>query len=63
LIPKIWAKRINIFIAAINLALAIKNYILFTMCREGICPEKKAGIYLLLLVSIFLLAMTFFPKK
>ncbi len=62
LLPKIWAKRSNIFIAAVNLALAIKNSILFTFCREGICPEKRAGIFLLVITCALIQAMTFFPK-
>lgn len=59
---KIWIKRVNIFTAAINLALAIKNYLVFTMCREGICPQKQAGIYLLVAIAILIQVMTFLPK-
>ncbi len=62
LIPNVWAKRINIFIAAMNLAWAIRNYLLVTTCYLGDCPEKRIGIYLLLLVSVTILMMTFLPK-
>jgi hypothetical protein len=55
----IWIKRANVFIAAANLALAIKNFILFSICREGICPERKAGLYLLILLAAVILLMTF----
>lgn len=61
-IPKIWAKRTNVFIAAINFAFSIKNYILFSLCREGICPEKKAGIFLLVFICLVIQIMTLFPK-
>jgi hypothetical protein len=31
-LPKIWAKRTNVFIAAINLAWAFRNYIVLSSC-------------------------------
>ena len=61
-IPKIWAKRTNVFIAAINLAWALRNYLLLTSCIVGECPEKKAGLYLLMLTSIIIQVMTLLPK-
>ena len=61
-IPTIWAKRTNVFIAAFNLAWSIRNYLLVTGCLMGDCPEKRYGIYLLILLSIVTLLMTFFPK-
>ncbi len=61
-IPKIWAKRINVFVAAINLAWGIRNYILLTTCFMGECPEKRYGLFLELLLCSFILVMTFFPK-
>ena len=62
LIPKIWAKRFNVFIAAINLAWSIRNYILLTTCYMGECPHKKPGLFLLLAICSFIQVMTFFPK-
>ena len=62
IIQKIWAKRINVFIAAVNLAWGVRNYILLTTCFMGECPEKKYALFLELLLSISILIMTFFPK-
>lgn len=62
IIPKIWAKRINVFAGAINLAWSVRNYILLTTCFMGECPEKKAGLILALALSAYILVMTFFPK-
>src|SRR4051812_17807569 len=45
LVPKIWAKRTNLFITGIMLAYAISLYIKYTSCYNGYCPEKQAGIY------------------
>ncbi len=62
LVPKIWAKRINVFMGAINLAWSVRNYILLTTCFMGECPQLKAGLILSLALSAFILVMTFFPK-
>ncbi|MEP6846156.1 MAG: hypothetical protein ABI861_09135 [Panacibacter sp.] len=61
-LPKIWAKRTNVFIAAINLAWAFRNYLLLNTCLLGECPEKKAGLYLLLLASGIIQVMALLPK-
>jgi len=61
IIPKIWAKRINVFIGAINIAWCIRNYILLTTCDTE-CPHIKAGLILSMALSSFILVMTFFPK-
>ena len=61
LIPKIWAKRTNVIIGALNIAWSLRNYLLVGTCSGGICPEKKAGIFLLLFLSFFIEIMTFIP--
>ena len=62
LIPKVWAKRINVFIAAINLAWSIRNYILLSSCYMGECPQKKPGLFLAFFLCLFIQVMTFLPK-
>ena len=61
-IPKIWAKRVNTFIAAINVAWAFRNYIVITSCFMGECPEKKISIYLVILVPVIILITSLLPK-
>jgi hypothetical protein len=62
LLPKLWAKRINIFWAALGLGYAVKAYINFASCYgAGYCPEKKAGIYLMIFSAILILAAAIFP--
>ena len=61
LIPTIGAKRTNIFIGCINLGWAFKNYILFSMCRQGECPEVKTGLILVIVFSLIIQVMTFLP--
>jgi hypothetical protein len=62
LLPKIWAKRSNLFVCALAVGYAIKSYILFTSCYNAYCPEKKAGIYLMLAATILMLVASAFPK-
>ncbi len=61
-IQKIWAKRTNLFIGAINFAWSVRNYLLVTTCYFGECPEKKIGLFALLIFAFGAMIMTFFPK-
>lgn len=61
LIPKIWAKRTNIFVGAITIAFGIKCFLLFTACYKGICPDKKLGIFLVLIASAIMTLAAILP--
>lgn len=61
-VPRIWAKRTNIFIAALHLGWAFKNYLIFSMCRLGECPVVKPALYLLLFSAFLIQVMTFLPQ-
>jgi hypothetical protein len=61
LIQKVWAKRANMFFCAIVVSYAIKSFIVFSGCYKGICPDKKAGLWIMLLAAIGMLVMTLFP--
>ncbi|MEO7264778.1 MAG: hypothetical protein ABIW38_07690 [Ferruginibacter sp.] len=61
LINKVWAKRVHIILAAIILSYTFKTYVLFTSCYNAYCPEKKPGIYLVLIASIIILIVALFP--
>ncbi len=62
LIPKIWAKRINVFLTALFFAWAVRNYIILTTCDGGECPKKQVGLFLLLAFSAITMIMSFLPK-
>lgn len=62
LLPKIWAKRTNVFLGALNFSWAIRNYILLTTCMMGLCPERHWALLALVFISAISLLMTFFPK-
>jgi hypothetical protein len=61
ILPKLWAKRLNILIGALMVAYSIKTYILFTSCYRGDCPVKKLGIFLVLVLPLFIIIATVLP--
>ena len=61
LINRIWAKRVLLFVAAINIAYLIKTYVLFTTCYSALCPVKLYGLYILMAGTILLLVVSVFP--
>jgi hypothetical protein len=60
-IPKVWAKRWNLLVVALNIAWAVRNYFIITMCREGDCPEKQTGLYLVIIACVLMLVAALFP--
>lgn len=61
LTPTLWAKRANIFVTAINMGWAIRNYLLISQCRGGECPVKEIWIYLMVGASLLMLVSALFP--
>jgi len=62
LIPKIWAKRANVVFCTLNFAWALKNYLLISRCEAGECPEKQAGIFIIVALSLLMMVMSLIPK-
>ena len=60
-IPKIWAKRFNVLVTALNLAWAARNYFVVSACNWGECPEKHISIYLLMPFSLLMLVSALLP--
>jgi hypothetical protein len=60
-IQRLWAKRTNLLITALNIGWAIRNYFIITACMGGDCPVKKAGIYMMLLASTLMMVSALFP--
>lgn len=61
LLPYTWAKRTNIFITGLNIAWAIRNYIVLSKCYGGECPEKSINLYLLMIATGLMLLMSLLP--
>ena len=62
LLPRIWAKRTNLFVAALLFAYCIRTYIIFTSALFEGEVEKQAGIYLIIILSFIMLLGSLFPK-
>ena len=61
LVPKLWAKRANPFVGAINFAWAVRNLLLLSTCRTGECPQTTVWLYVYFTASLILLVMTVLP--
>lgn len=61
-IPTIWAKRWNVLFTAINIAWAVRNFILVSTCIFGDCPQVKPALYLLLVFAGIILLMSLLPR-
>ena len=61
-LPKVWAKRTNLFIGALNFSWSVKNYLVLSTCLMGECPTKMPALFALVALSGISLVMTFFPK-
>ncbi len=59
---KMWMKKVNLFLAAMQVAYAVRTYILFTSSMFPGEVEKKIGIILLIPLSVLLLISSVFPK-
>jgi hypothetical protein len=57
----LWAKRLNLVVPALNMAWAIRNYLMVTMCRGGECPEIRVSIWLVVASSLLMLLAALFP--
>ena len=62
LLPKVWAKRVNLFLAALGMGYAIKTFVLFTGCYNAYCPQRLPGLYIMLISSIVLTLAAVFPN-
>ena len=62
LLPKVWAKRANLFICSLTVAYAIKTFILFSSCYNNYCPQKLFSLYLMVCCTLVMLLASVFPK-
>ena len=61
LIPRIWSRRTNLFLAAFAFSWALRNIIIYSRCEMGECPERRIGIWLTMIGSILVLLAAIFP--
>jgi hypothetical protein len=59
--PRVWAKRLNLLVTALNLGWALRNFFIIATCSGGECPIRKIGLWLSLLASLLMLVSALFP--
>jgi hypothetical protein len=59
----LWLKRTAFLSGGLCVAYAIKNFLLFGSCYRGYCPDKQAGLYMMLLSSLMIFIMAFLPES
>ena len=62
LMPRLWAKRANLFLAALLFAYCVRTYVIFTGALFEGEVEKLAGIYLIVILSFLVLLGSVFPR-
>jgi hypothetical protein len=60
-IPRLWAKRANLPVVAVNMGWTIRNFFVIAACRAGECPEKQTGLWLTGIASLLMLLAALFP--
>ena len=60
-IQRVWAKRINLLVTALNLGWAVRNFLIISSCMGGECPVKKMGLFGIVLASVIMLVAALFP--
>lgn len=61
LVPRLWAKRTNLAVVALNTAWAIRNFLVIASCQGGECPLRQVGLWLALGSSLLMLLSALFP--
>jgi hypothetical protein len=61
LVQRIWAKRLNLLVTAVNVAWALRNFFIIAACSGGECPQRETGMWLMILTSILMLLSALFP--
>ena len=51
-INRIWSLRTAFFVSVVNLAWALRNFLLIAACTGGDCPVRQTALYVLLFSSI-----------
>lgn len=60
--PRVWAKRLNLVVAALNAGWALRNFLVIAGCQAGECPVRQLALYLLALSVLLQLAASLLPS-
>ena len=56
-IPRNWAHRACIILAALNVGWTVRNFTLLSMCYGGECPVRQAAFYVYLITGLLLILL------
>jgi len=61
LLPKVWAKRTDLFLCAIGMAYGLKAFFEYRGVYGGVLPQALPGIYLMATACLIMLIAAIFP--
>jgi hypothetical protein len=61
LLPKVWAKRVDLFLCALCMAYALKAFFEYKGVYFGVVPQAKIGLYLMLGAALVMMMAAIFP--
>lgn len=62
IIPRVWAKRLNLFLSALLFAFCIRSFVIFSGSLFEGEVDRKTGLYLVLFLPLIILASNVFSK-
>lgn len=61
LTPKVWAKRVDLFLCAFGSAYALWGFLKYTGVYSSVIPQAQIGLYLMLSAAVIMLLAAIFP--
>jgi hypothetical protein len=61
LLPKVWAKRVDLFLSAVCMAYGLKAFFAYKGVYFGVVPQVKAGLFLMLAAAVLMMVAAIFP--
>src|SRR5687768_965566 len=60
LVPRVWAKRCNLGVAAVNVSWTFRNYLLLSRCEAGDCPQIQPMFWVFIVSSLVIMTGALF---
>jgi hypothetical protein len=61
ILPKIWAKRIDLFLCSITMAYGLKAFFEYKGVYGGVIPQLQSGLFIMLAAVLLMMAAAAFP--
>ena len=63
ILNKTWSRRVAFFICAINIAWAVRNFLIVSACSGGECPQRHTALYILVIAAIATMILALFTER